>query len=363
MPLAARIGFFVSALLICPAVAQSTAEPPAPQTESIDALIAKLGNADWRAREAAAEALMNVGPDAYEPLRKAFQGQGTYELRRRIREVVKDIWLTQSAGPGYAFLGVRLKPADLRIPPGVGGQVISGALEGTGAERAGLQPDDVLLSINGKALNADNYPTGLPGWTKAQKPGTIGRIGFLRGGEAILVPSPHRASDRQRLARLDLRPVSHADDERVPESVTALKLGPVDPEIRYGKLREGDLILSVDAEPLQPDTAKEAFARWTEGLGADRSTANLRTPAPRTPVDGPMLQVLRGGQWMEVDVVLLRVPERLQHEGFLKPERVRAEPAFALWWQQTFDPDGRLAGGRAAGDDPSWRLVPRSRRR
>src|SRR6185369_1667558 len=96
----------LSSMAIAVAAGEAKGEPPAPRP--IPELVTQLNDPQWCLREAASEELMEYGPAAYEPLKTAFASGGSYEARRRIKEVVREIYLSKNGAPSLAFLGIRM---------------------------------------------------------------------------------------------------------------------------------------------------------------------------------------------------------------------------------------------------------------
>lgn len=357
------------------AVAPVQAEPPA--SRPIPELVAQLNDPRWCQREAASEELMEHGPAAYEPLKTAFAGGVSYEVRRRIKEVVREIYLSKHGAPSLAFLGIRMDTSpEGRVAPEAQHSVrVQTAVECSAAETAGIRPDDIIASINGKMLNQDNYPKSLAGWIQEQRPGTEGVLGVLRGAKLVVI-KPVDAATLDRLTGVKTDVVDHAADARVLPGASALK---VKSQIEIGPdatLEVDDLIVGID-----PGTETESFAPkgrqsldlWIAG---QREAGRNRPDGVRILGAGrggrvasatPCLYVARGGQWLDLPFRLRRPPERALQDITAPSssqriaDRLKAEAAFELWWQETFDPTGLVAENKSASD-PSWKLTPKGRR-
>jgi len=348
------------------------AEEPAPG--QIADLISKLGDARWCVRELASQDLMEFGPAAYEPLKAAFARATSYETRRRIKEVVREIHLAKSGAVGVTFLGIRMdQGSESRVAPEAVHVVrVQTALECSAAEAAGIRADDVVVSINGLTLTPENYPNTLTGWIQSQKPGTQAVMGVLRGATAVLIPAADRPT-LDALTGIETEVVDHASDARVAPGMTALRVKTAIAVSADARLAAGDLIVGLDSGP-----AGESFSFSPTGRKSlDDWIKTLKNPAPVVPgpppVRGrrnmspvPCLYVVRGGEWIDLPIRLRRLPERSVQDigaaGYQRiADRLKFEAAFELWWQEAFDPTGLVSETKPA-HDPSWRLAPRGRR-
>lgn len=133
---------------------------PAPPTEEVAALIAQLGDELWTARESAAAKLRRIGVSALPALKRAYLESRDAEIppraERLFREIVTPRMLRDSLQ--IALLGIELNHAPGE-PLSVGKVNDGGA-----AAKAGMQPDDVIVALNGKEIdytqgsNSFRYP-------------------------------------------------------------------------------------------------------------------------------------------------------------------------------------------------------------
>lgn len=128
----------------------------------IDKLIVDLTAPEYEKRVAAKEQLISIGASAYAKLKAAYRASDDLELRLNIEEVVKASFLSQLVFSKTGFLGMqqaRTRPPthadDPRIPEGGVGIVIGRVLPNTGAERAGLQANDIIIGLDGLPLEGD----------------------------------------------------------------------------------------------------------------------------------------------------------------------------------------------------------------
>jgi S1-C subfamily serine protease len=95
----------------------------------------------------------------------------------------------QSGTPGQSYIGVQMAALNDAIRSqinyqGKTGVAIEGVLQGTPADAAGIQPGDVIMSINGKDIDS---PEALTKIIKATKPGTTVAMEVFSGGMKKLV--------------------------------------------------------------------------------------------------------------------------------------------------------------------------------
>ena len=91
---------------------------------------------------------------------------------------------------GVGWLGVSIQPLDQRIAQHLGvskdvkGVLVSGVLDGTPADRAGLQSGDVITEVDGVKTNS---PATLRNTIAMKGEGSTARISYLREGRATSV--------------------------------------------------------------------------------------------------------------------------------------------------------------------------------
>lgn len=341
-----------------------------PEQRPIAELIAQLNDPRWCEREAASDDLIERGPSAYEPLKTAFVAGASYEVRRRIKEVVREIHMSKGGASSGAYLGIRMNtaPEACVAPEAEQATRVLSAVECSAAESAGIQADDIICSINGQILQ---FP-GLRNWIQAQRPGTEGVLGVLRGARSVLIRSGDPTALTQ-LTKIETDVVEHASDPRVLPGSKALKIKTsinISPGV---DVVAGDLIVGIDpgstGESYSP-TGRRSLEDWIASQRAGKpgqpkvAVANAGR-GPRLASPTPCLYVVRGGQWLDLPFRLRRSPERMLPEldfgAQRMTDRLKAEAAFELWWQETFDPTGLVAENKSASD-PSWKLTPKGKR-
>lgn len=368
-----------TSVCFCAAVTMTTSvlsgEPP--KERPIPELVSQLNDPRWCSREAASEELMEYGVAAYEPLKTAFAGGASYEVRRRIKEVVREIYLSKNGAPSLAFLGIRMDTSsEGRVAPEAQHSVrVQNAVECSAAEEAGIRTDDIIASINGKMLSNEHYPRSLAGWIQDQRPGTEGVLGVLRGAKLVQIKAGDPAA-LDRLTGIKTDVVNHASDARVLPGASALKIKSqieISPET---KLEVDDLIVGIDPGPEGESFAPKGRQSLDLWIVAQREPAKPKPDGGRNFGGGrgsriaaqtACLYVVHGGHWLDLPFRLRRPPERAlmditaPNTSQRIADRLKAEAAFELWWQETFDPTGLVAENKPASD-PSWRLTPKGRR-
>lgn len=111
-----------------------------PLQEQIAEWVRLLGDNDWRLREWATNELNRLGAPAVAAVQAAAH-RGDAEVRARAEKLLRG-W--------RGFLGVTVRTTQLGENRAV--QILE-VLEGSAAEKAGMQAGDVLLSLNGRELN------------------------------------------------------------------------------------------------------------------------------------------------------------------------------------------------------------------
>ena len=368
----------VFGLSLCGAVFADEAAP-AKSSASVDnreatlsQLIKDLGSPVWRTRETATLSLMQRGPEIYDTLRTAYRQTSQYEVRRRIKRVAAEVYLSQLLGPAPAFLGIshtRGDPTwqtDARIPAGGSALLINDVFPWTAANRAGLRRGDLVVSLNDDRATAEHPAGRFPLWIKAQRIGTPCRLGVMRGGSGrVLNRRTMRGFDPRGFAKLKTRVLYHADDAKIAEGYAGFLIeavGRADP--RLG-LKRGDLLIALDGHPIRAEGAVEAFEKWTQGqrYGEPPATGGVPKVLPGNAGNAPSeeavpsAQILRGVLWLELSATLGRRPAflpggRASARGTKDRVLDDADAAFDAWWETEFQ-KGHSAAGRP-GAEEGW---------
>lgn len=347
---------------------------PAP-SEEITELVDALSSPQAHTRDNATTILMEMGPECYAPLRQAFNTTPFYEVRRRIRQIVLEIYLTEHLGPPRAFLGIShrgqsvTEGMDGRVPAGGTALFITDVFKASAAQRAGLQNGDLVVALNGEAGTLENQAIEFTRWIGEQSPGTKCEVSLIRGGQGIKLIEDGIGKFRPgALEPVKFRAVTHEQDPRVPQKGAAILLESVRGVPIEIPVKDGDLLVALDEEPLPGQGADDRFRKWISGEWRGRGTfirnPNVRQVLPQVQPQGqepqgrPSAQILRGGTGLDVPVVLGRWPTYLsdQSTGAVRAgnpgQREQVIETFGAWWRETFDPEQSFS--ERADQDADW---------
>ncbi len=161
----------------------------------VDALVERLGDARYDVREASDEELREIGIGAADALARAFRNDDDYEMRLRIQRIAEHIYFWDRVLGKNGFLGIshqkytRNSPCfrmkDSRIPPDISAFSVENVIEGTSAERAGIQKCDIIVAVNGVTLPSNAVLTDFADQIRGKKPGTEMVFEFFRERERI----------------------------------------------------------------------------------------------------------------------------------------------------------------------------------
>src|SRR5258706_16042734 len=126
-------------LVLCLGLPGPAASQQSARTDA-DGLIAELRSPVWRIRDEATSTLMEKGTEIFDPLRREFNRTRSYKTRRRIKDIPREVYLTDKLGPPMAFLGISHNAYDLRnvdeprLEPGATALRIECVFPGTAAD-------------------------------------------------------------------------------------------------------------------------------------------------------------------------------------------------------------------------------------
>jgi serine protease Do len=176
------------------------------------------------------------------------------------------------------------------------GGLVSTVEKGGPADKAGVKPGDVLLGVNGKAIDRS---TEIPPLVAAIKPGTKANFDVWRDGSkrtlaidvgelkeerpvAAAKPEgkPSAAVDTGKLG-LAVRPLSDAEKKQLGDGSSGLVVESASgPAMRAG-IRPGDLVTAVNGKPVKSPEELKKMVESSKGnvaLLVKRGEANLFVP-------------------------------------------------------------------------------------
>ena len=149
--------------------------------DDIRAVIGKLGADKFAEREAAQQQLLKLADTAHTNVLAAcvslYRQAQDPEVKTRLREIMETVVDKYLFRAPRGYLGVRLNRVNVRggqlvvqgmiVPPG--GVWVSQVLDDGGAQKAGMQPNDVIIAVDGKPC--DSGPDGFIEYVQTKRPG------------------------------------------------------------------------------------------------------------------------------------------------------------------------------------------------
>lgn len=348
-----------------------------PAADQVQTYLTDLSSPNFQTREEAAARLMESGPEVLGVLRNAFHATGLYDAKRRMKDIAREVYLTDKLGPPRAFLGITHNRYDLkntedgRVPPGVTAIRIESIFPGTSAERAGIAAGDLLIALNGVRATLEEPATKIPLWIATKPPNTPCKFTVIRGGSGVRleVGDRNRPINVNKLARAPMEVVTPTEQPLVSPGAAGLRLGE-NIEIAEGvTLQRGDVIVSLNDQPLPAEDARGTLLTWTgqvtkqpDTQRPDEMEVRVRNGRPQlVPRGAPSIQIVRGGTVLELEARLGRRPAMLRNSANAQTPW-QAEPAaieqatqqFETWWTESVDPEGTFS--EQAGGDKRWRM-------
>lgn len=338
---------------------------------SIASAVQSLDSPNWEQREKAEFDLQGIDPAWADSLRAIAHNGATVESALRLKRSAEELFVTQRIGPARAFLGISHVPVDwpldARVPPGFAAMRIGHTIRNTAAEKAQLQADDLILSVDGLTPTSMEEAAALSQVIGGHKPGEFCEFVVLRDVEGQLLHSRKvHGFDPRGLRDLRTRPVDWTSDERLPTGARGLLVtGGPRADARSGIL-SGDVIIGLDGRAIPADDPQRALATWCEGGDVDESESNSRPNVRTRNIPIPNVQIIRGGRRIVVRVPLGRVPldvaERDQQRRMpirgATPTRIRElRGEFDRWWSMS---EFSETGDMARRIDPAlyWQMNP-----
>ncbi len=195
----------------------------------------------------------------------------------------------------HGRLGVTVQPVDQALADNFGlngprGALVGSVQKGSPAEKAGLEPGDVIIGFNGKPVERS---TDLPYRVAAMKPGSTAKVEVWRDGKS-------KTFDVEVGTREARRTMASADDEPAAKGKLGVAVRPLSPEERKSAsvergvvveqvagaaakagVREGDIIVSVNRQSVDsPEALRSAIdkAGKTVALLIRRDDAQIFVP-------------------------------------------------------------------------------------
>lgn len=127
----------------------------------VDRLIPLLAAVDYHVRQEATARLIEIGAPAFSKLREAYRYSDDLEVRLRLERIVHTSYLDYHVYSQKGFLGISLltyRPTgkdDPPIPDSTPAVRITRVIEGTAADRGGIEAGDVVVAMEGKPLTLE----------------------------------------------------------------------------------------------------------------------------------------------------------------------------------------------------------------
>jgi hypothetical protein len=182
----------------------------APPAEMVETLLEGLGDPRWIVRDEATRWLSLSTPNVYEALRQRYQQVLSREVRTRIRQVAREVFIRERMGPAEGFIGVRMDNRIVQIPPRVVADTEAVGIRiypvrRTAAVEAGLRDGDIIVMLDHELLaSARRSPVRtvqlFGEQIRARRPNEVIVLTVLRESQLLDVP-----------VRLMPRPISQSD--------------------------------------------------------------------------------------------------------------------------------------------------------
>ena len=152
-------------------------------------LIERLKAEDYPDRVAAEEKLgqwaLEHGKEAWPWLKEKAEGDLSPEVQERALTVLKASVLDELSQKRPGFVGITMAATKLELDEGGYGVQISMVSPNSPAQKAGLQPNDVIFELNGEGWDGVDAADSFAGRVGKMVPGTKVKLGLLRGGERM----------------------------------------------------------------------------------------------------------------------------------------------------------------------------------
>lgn len=161
----------------------------------VDRLISQLNAPKHADREKASQRLVEIGAPAFAKLRDAYAQSDDLEAKLRIESAVRTSYLNRYVFDKYGFLGVQLQAVDPKVQKGGKPVPMENSLQigrviaDTGASRAGLQAEDIVLAMNGAPVvgSGQDAVARFSATIRTYPPGTKIRLNIERNGNPMVI--------------------------------------------------------------------------------------------------------------------------------------------------------------------------------
>lgn len=175
----------------------------------VDAYIAKLGSPRFVEREQASRGLVEIGAQAFKKLREAYRDTDDLEVRLRIAGATREGYFNRHVFDKNGFLGVTMaalgtrRPNQPTLPAGQAGILLSQVIRDSGASRAGLLKNDIVIAVNGEPIKS-GVIAGFAELIRTHRPGsqitlTVMRNNEIRDFTPILGRCPEKLAQQNRV--------------------------------------------------------------------------------------------------------------------------------------------------------------------
>lgn len=175
-------------LVVAPAAVVRAADLPASPDRGPRALarrwIGELSSPSFSRREHASRRLEEMGRLVIDELARAYVESSDPEKRWRLRAIARHIFFAdQTTRSGFLGIAHTLVDSTMvgTLRPGEAAIYVQRVLPDTGAARAGLRVNDLILSIDGEKVPPDAPPEWFAERIRAHPPGERVRLVVLRG--------------------------------------------------------------------------------------------------------------------------------------------------------------------------------------
>lgn len=283
--------------------------------EQLDRLLQELTHPRFAVREEATRQLATLDPRYLPALAQRYRTDVGYEMKRRVRFAVESIFYRSQVTGREGFLGIRIareldqSVADPQTGVRTRGVVVIEALEGLPAGRAGLRPDDVILSMDGRRLPDDPTSRSFQEAIASRPPGCTVQLRVLRPGKTRReIPLLVGDDPMQRVREVTFG----APPLGVPTGPRIMKVVPGSEVARAGA-RVNDIIVSINGRSLMTSRGPLAFAQLLEVAQAgDRYILGV------APAEEVTLDVTLGARPTKYLETL---------------DKAKAQARFVRWWQ------------------------------